>query len=77
VVAAVAPKPVNVLSPGMSVAALEKLGARRISVGGAMARAAWGGFYAAAREIAETGEFTALAKGASGRELNALFAGRT
>ena len=73
VVAAVAPKPVNVLSPGLSVAAMEKLGVRRISVGGALARAAWGGFYAAAREIAETGEFTLLAKGASGRELNALF----
>jgi 2-methylisocitrate lyase-like PEP mutase family enzyme len=74
VVAAVAPKPVNVLSPGMPLATLQKLGARRISVGGALARAAWGGFYAAAREIAETGEFSGLAKGASGRELNALFA---
>jgi 2-methylisocitrate lyase-like PEP mutase family enzyme len=76
VVAAVAPTPVNVLSPGLSVAAMAKLGVRRISVGGSLARAAWGGFYAAAREIAETGEFTLLAKGASGRELNELFAGR-
>jgi methylisocitrate lyase len=76
VVAAVAPKPVNVLSPGLPLATLEKLGARRISVGGALARAAWAGFYAAAREIAERGEFSLLAKGASGRELNALFAAR-
>lgn len=73
VVAAVAPKPVNVLAPGMPVAELASLGVRRISVGGSLARAAWGGFYAAAREIAEKGEFTLLAKGASGRELNALF----
>ncbi len=76
VVAAVAPKPVNVLSPGLPLATLERLGARRISVGGALARAAWAGFYAAAREIPEKGEFSLLAKGASGRELNALFAAR-
>jgi methylisocitrate lyase len=74
VVAAVAPKPVNYLATGLSLAAAEKLGVRRISVGGALARAAWAGFFAAAREIAETGEFTSLAKGASGRGLNALFA---
>jgi 2-methylisocitrate lyase-like PEP mutase family enzyme len=76
VVTAVAPKPVNVLAPGLSVAALTRLGARRISVGGALARSAWGEFLRAAREIAETGEFTAFAKAASGRDLNAMFAGR-
>ena len=76
VVRAVAPKPVNYLATGLSLAAAEKLGVRRISVGGALARAAWGGFLTAAREIAGSGEFTALAKGASGRELNAMFASR-
>ena len=50
-VKAVAPKPVNVLSPGQSTGALQELGVRRISVGGSLARAAWAGFYAAAQEI--------------------------
>ena len=74
VVAAVAPKPLNVLTPGLPVATLAALGVRRISVGGALARAAWGGFLAAAREIADHGTFEALARGARGGELNALFA---
>jgi methylisocitrate lyase len=77
VVEAVAPKPVNVLAPGLSVAKLTALGARRISVGGALARTAWGEFLRAAREIAEAGEFTAFARAAKGGELNAMFAGRT
>jgi methylisocitrate lyase len=76
VVAAVAPKPVNILAPGLSVAALTRLGARRISVGGALARTAWGEFLRAAREIADTGEFTTLAKAARGGDLNAMFGGR-
>ena len=63
VVGAVAPKPVNVLvsSDFTTVAALAELGVRRISVGGALARAAWRGFAAAAKEIAERGTFTSLA----------------
>jgi methylisocitrate lyase len=62
VVAAVAPKPVNVLVGGgfTTVSELAGLGVRRISVGGALARAAWGGFLEAAREIAERGAFTSL-----------------
>ncbi|HXV01632.1 MAG TPA: isocitrate lyase/phosphoenolpyruvate mutase family protein [Caulobacteraceae bacterium] len=76
VVAAVAPKPVNVLAPGLSVAVLEKLGTRRISVGGALARTAWGEFLRAAREIADEGEFGAFARAAKGGELNGMFAGR-
>jgi methylisocitrate lyase len=62
VVRAVAPKPVNVLVGGSftTVAALADLGVRRISVGGALARAAWGGFLQAAIEIADQGTFTAL-----------------
>jgi 2-methylisocitrate lyase-like PEP mutase family enzyme len=74
VVQAVAPKPVNVLSPGFPVATLAGLGVRRISVGGGLANAAFGEFLRASREIAETGEFTLLARSASGRELNPLFA---
>ncbi len=62
VVEAVAPKPVNLLinAPFMTVAAAASLGVRRISVGGTMARAAWGGFLAAAREIADQGTFGAF-----------------
>ena len=59
VIKAVAPKPVNVLvsSDFTTVAEVAKLGARRISVGGALARAAWTGFLESAREIAEHGTF--------------------
>jgi len=76
VVDAVHPKPVNVLvmAPAtQSLRQLAALGVRRVSVGGALARAAWGGFMQAAREIAEQGRFDALANAASGRSLNALF----
>ncbi len=74
VVAAVAPKPVNVLAlSGMRVAELAELGVRRISVGGALARAAWGGFLRAAREIADAGTFTALGEAPPGRDLDAFF----
>ena len=62
IVAAVAPKPVNLLinAPFMTVAEAATLGVRRISVGGTLARSAWAGFLAAAREIAELGTFTAF-----------------
>jgi 2-methylisocitrate lyase-like PEP mutase family enzyme len=62
IVDAVAPKPVNVLvgSGFTTLAELRDLGVRRISVGGALARAAWSGFLAAADEIAKNGTFTAL-----------------
>lgn len=75
IVQAVAPKPVNVLSPGIPVAELAELGVRRISVGGGLAAAAWGGFLAAARGIAEQGVFTAFDRPANGREINAMLAG--
>ncbi|MDH8522669.1 isocitrate lyase/phosphoenolpyruvate mutase family protein, partial [Klebsiella pneumoniae] len=60
VVKELAPKPINVLmgGPGLTVAELTDLGVRRISTGGALARAAWGGFLRAAREIAEKGSFS-------------------
>ncbi len=59
---AVAPKPVNLLinAPFTTVAEAAALGVRRISVGGTLARTAWGGFLRAAREIAETGTFTSF-----------------
>ena len=78
VVAAVAPKPFNLLIGGpspLSVADVEALGVRRISVGGALARSAWGGFLRAAKMIAEQGRFDAFADAASGKELNALYRG--
>ena len=64
VVKAVAPRPVNVLvgSDFTTVAELAALGVRRISVGGALARAAWTGFLEAAREISTSGTFTHLAR---------------
>jgi 2-methylisocitrate lyase-like PEP mutase family enzyme len=80
VVEAVAPKPVNVLMGGpsaLTVRDLEGLGARRISVGGALARAAWGGLMRAARAIAETGSFNAFADATPGGELNKLFSDAT
>jgi 2-methylisocitrate lyase-like PEP mutase family enzyme len=76
VIQAVAPKPVNVLmgSPNeLTVADLTALGARRISVGGALARAAWGGFIRASRALAETGRFDAFADAAPHIELNLFF----
>ncbi len=73
VVKAVAPKPVNVLTAGLTVAVLGDLGVRRISVGGALARTAWGEFMRAARDIADHGSFERFANGEPGRALNALF----
>jgi 2-methylisocitrate lyase-like PEP mutase family enzyme len=75
VVGAVAPRPVNVLTPGMPVAEIAALGVRRISVGGSLARTAWGEFLRAAREIAADGTFTAFTRGAQGGELNRMFGG--
>jgi 2-methylisocitrate lyase-like PEP mutase family enzyme len=53
-----------------------KLGARRISVGGALARTAWTGFLDAAKEIAERGTFGAVTRAVPGLEINQRFAGR-
>ena len=60
VVAAVAPKPVNLLinAPFITVAEAAAIGVRRISVGGTLARTAWAGFLTAAREIADAGTFS-------------------
>ena len=60
IVAAVAPKPVNLLvnAPFMTVAEARDLGVRRISVGGTLARTAWAGFLQSAAEIAQAGTFS-------------------
>jgi 2-methylisocitrate lyase-like PEP mutase family enzyme len=76
VVKAVAPKPVNVLmsaATGLTVADLAGLGVRRISVGGALARVAWGAFMRAAREIATQGRFDAFADAVPMAEINGFF----
>jgi 2-methylisocitrate lyase-like PEP mutase family enzyme len=79
VVAAVAPKPFNLLvgsTTDLTLADIAALGVRRVSVGGAMARSAWGGFMRAAQMIATQGRFDGFADAASGAELNALFRSR-
>jgi 2-methylisocitrate lyase-like PEP mutase family enzyme len=76
VVAAVSPKPVNLLIGAASeftLADVAAMGVRRISVGGALARSAWGGFLRAARAIAEQGRFDEFASAAPGSELNGFF----
>jgi 2-methylisocitrate lyase-like PEP mutase family enzyme len=75
VVAAVAPKPVNLLvhAPFITVAEAASLGVRRISVGAALARAAWAGAITAAQEIAAQGTFSGLAGPPGLPNLNGLF----
>ena len=75
-VQAVAPKPFNLLvgsNSALTVADIAALGVRRVSVGGAMARAAWGGFMRSAQMLAQHGKFDGFADAASGKELNLLF----
>lgn len=77
IVKAVAPKPVNVLAhrpdPNLTVAKLADLGVRRISVGSALSRVAWGAFMRAAQSIATTGTFDGLGEGTAFAELQAVF----
>ena len=75
VVRAVAPKPVNVLigrAVPFTLADLAELGVRRVSVGGALAGAAWGGVLRAAHELL-AGRFDGFAGNAQHGELNDLF----
>lgn len=75
VVKAVAPKPINALigfPSEMKVADFAAIGVRRISVGGALARAAWGGMIRTAKLLAE-GSFAGFADAASGADLNNFF----
>lgn len=76
IVAAVAPKPSNILiggAIGLTMEDAASLGARRVSVGGAFARAAWGGFIRSAKELIEKGSFDELSNAASYNELQNLF----
>jgi 2-methylisocitrate lyase-like PEP mutase family enzyme len=77
IVKAVSPKPVNVLvsrpDPNLTVAKLADLGVRRISVGAALARVAWGSFIRAAQSIAATGTFDGLGESGAFAELNEIF----
>jgi 2-methylisocitrate lyase-like PEP mutase family enzyme len=76
IIQAVAPKPVNILmgwNAGLTVNHLAELGARRISVGSSLARAAWTGFLNAAKLIANEGSFAGFDNLVAGQELNRLF----
>lgn len=81
IVDAVAPKPVNVLvstnNCNLTVSQLTDLGVRRISIGGALARAAWGGFIAAAKEIQTKGSFTSFLEATPFGELTEVFVNAT
>jgi 2-methylisocitrate lyase-like PEP mutase family enzyme len=75
VVKAVAPKPVNLLisAPGgLTMRDAAELGVRRVSVGGALARAAWGGFIRAAKQLSEAGDFEGFAGATPHGELQEL-----
>ena len=78
IVAAVAPKPVNLLvhKPFITAAAAAELGVRRISVGGTLARVAQAAFIAAAQEIAADGTFTRFADLPNNAAVNAAFSQR-
>jgi 2-methylisocitrate lyase-like PEP mutase family enzyme len=76
VVEAIAPKPFNLLvgsASKLTIADIAALGVRRVSVGGALARSAWGGFMRAARLIAEQGRFDEFAGAAAGQQLDSFF----
>ena len=76
VVEAVAPKPINLLvgsTSDLTMQDISALGVRRVSVGGALARSAWGGFMRAAKLLAEQGKFDGFGGAASGQELNSFF----
>ena len=77
VVKAVSPKPVNAImglaGKTLSLAALEGIGVRRVSVGSALARAAYGEFLRAAQEIREKGTFGFANRAIPFAEINAMF----
>jgi 2-methylisocitrate lyase-like PEP mutase family enzyme len=76
VVKAVAPKPVNLLMPanlGLTVTDVTALGVRRISVGGTLARVAWGAVIKSAKQIMDEGRFDSFADAAPHPDLNAFF----
>lgn len=71
VVEALAPKPVNVLAGfvDLDVEGYAALGVRRVSLGGALAAAAWGGLMRAAGDLAANGTFAGFAGAAGGGEI--------
>jgi len=76
IVAAVAPKPVNVLASGgsgLSLRDLAELGVRRVSVGSALARAAWSAFIRAAQAMARDGSFAGFDDATPFAELDTFF----
>jgi 2-methylisocitrate lyase-like PEP mutase family enzyme len=76
-VEAVAPKPLNLLvvrDIGLGVAEIAALGVRRVSVGGALALAAWTAFIRAAQMLRSEGSFAGLASLVPYTEINGLFA---
>lgn len=77
VVRAVAPKPVNVVmglgNAALSVEELTNLGVKRVSVGSALARAAYGAFLDAAREVREQGTFGFARTAIAFARINAMF----
>jgi len=77
VVKAVAPWPLNVIiglsNVNFSLNELEDLGVKRISVGSALARAAYGAFFRAAKEIIQKGSFNFSSEAITYDEANALF----
>jgi 2-methylisocitrate lyase-like PEP mutase family enzyme len=76
VVAAVAPKPVNLLVGGASELTVDDyaaLGVRRISVGGGLALVAWSALIQAATRLAEAGSFDGMLAARPAADLNALF----
>jgi 2-methylisocitrate lyase-like PEP mutase family enzyme len=76
----VAPKPFNLLvgwTSDLTVEQIAALGVRRISVGGALARAAWGGLQRAAQQLLQHGRFDAFADAAPGQALNEFFSADT
>jgi 2-methylisocitrate lyase-like PEP mutase family enzyme len=76
IVAAVYPKPVNILMGGgtsLKVSDLAELGVRRVSLGSSLARAAWTGFIRAAKLIAEEGSLAGLDSAVPYADLNGFF----
>jgi 2-methylisocitrate lyase-like PEP mutase family enzyme len=77
VVRAVAPKPVNVVmglsGPSLSLDALASLGVKRVSLGSSLARAAYGAFLQAAREVKQKGTFDFARTAVPYAEINAMF----
>ena len=71
-------RPLNVLmgfqGVQLTVAELQELGVTRISLGGSMARAAYGAMVRAAQEVQATGTFNYAREAISGKEMNGIFA---